>query len=490
MTKDTIIKKTNTKTKNNFDNDNAKEKSLLSKKGLLLWAIVLIGYLLFCFDWMVLDNMKGEIGKSGWYGSFFGKGYHGGKLPGIIDQAPNWTLTFMRGVGAFFAGWVLVKIGHKYSVLIALALLCVGVVAPWAGGAIGSHPAPGQAYYGLFALFLILRMAMSVGATTLIVYTQPIIATYFKPKEKSTLNLFNSIAFNLGSMLAMVALISVAQKNWILSNWQVFTSAFSAISVVLLILWIIFSEPIATPHDPNDKTTYLTVIKEKRTIVYSIMFAFWLTWVVLYLTMVPNFFMERINVGITKWRIGGLSIILIWKILFLAGLMAAIPIYKWLSTKDWSRKPIAIGSILIGIVLTIITTLIGAYWVKPSSAFAIIMFFLISFIGGMFAWGVQGYMLGTTYFYKGATAKKQGIIIGSCWGFGYMGETVLTIISSQIDDLLDKMSSISHTTTAWIFFIIFLVYCVFTAIMWIFIPETHGKNPSKESINYKKTINA
>gem|GEM_PF-5983936 len=42
------------------------------------------------------------------------------------------------------------------------------------------------------------------------------------------------------------------------------------------------------------------------------------------------------------------------------------------------------------------------------------MFFLISFIGGMFAWGVQGYMLGTTYFYKGATAKKQGIIIGSC----------------------------------------------------------------------------
>jgi|GEM_PF-2977186 len=56
-------------------------------------------------------------------------------------------------------------------------------------------------------------MAMSVGATTLIVYTQPIIATYFKPKEKSTLNLFNSIAFNLGSMLAMVALISVAQKN-------------------------------------------------------------------------------------------------------------------------------------------------------------------------------------------------------------------------------------------------------------------------------------
>jgi len=36
MIKDTIIKKTNTKTKNNFDNDNAKEKSLLSKKGLLL----------------------------------------------------------------------------------------------------------------------------------------------------------------------------------------------------------------------------------------------------------------------------------------------------------------------------------------------------------------------------------------------------------------------------------------------------------------------
>lgn len=442
-------------------------------KGFLIWGIVFSGYLLFCFNWMVMDNMKGVAGVSGWYGSFFSE------TPGsLVDQAPNWTLTFMRGVGAFFAGWVLVKVGHKYSVTIALGLLCVGIIAPWTGG---TSLATDENKTFMFILFLILRMCMAVGATTLIVYTQPIIATYMNEGQKSTANLFNSLAFNFGSIFA-IAIVGYGLKSSILAHWQIFTSSVSAIAVILLILWIVFAEKIATPNDPKDKATYAAVLKEKNTIFYSIMFGLWLTWVVLYLTMIPGYFLTPLNnEGISLASNDGNQIIATWKIMFLLGLVIGIPIYNWLAKQNFARKPIAMGSILIGVVLTIITSLIGGYWLDGTT-FASVMFLLTSLLAGIFAWGVQGYMLGTTYHYKGVTPKKQGIMIGSCWGIGYMGETLLTILSSAIDSLV-RGGGEKNVTSAWVFMVVFLVYCFGCAAMWIFIPETHGKNPSKLSIH-------
>ncbi len=433
-------------------------------KGFILWGIVLGGYFLFCFNWMIMDNMKGTAGVNGWYGSFFGDG---ATIPGIVEQAPNWTLTFMRGVGAFLAGWVLVKIGHKYAVTIAISLLAFGGILGPMVGLLGK-PEAGESLYGLFVLFLILRMVMAVGATTLIVYTQPVIATYFNEGQKKTTNLFNALAFNVGSIFA-IAFLTYGLKAQILSHWVLFTSGVSCIAIVLLILWVVLAEPIATPDDPNDTATYGSVLAEKRTWMYAIMFGLWLTWVVLYLTMVPGHFLSVINPA--NGAAGT------WKIMFLAGLFGGIPLFNWLASKDWARKPIAMGAILIGVALTIITALIGAYLVGESSQFSsetpfwLFMFYLTSFLAGIAAWGVQGYMLGTTYLYKGATPKKQGIVIGACWGIGYMGETLITILLSPV------------ALNGWAFFALFLIASIGTAVRWLFIPETSGKNPHPESRN-------
>lgn len=464
--------------------------SMTSKtlKGFLLWAIVLSGYLLFCFNWMVMDNMKGAVGESGWYGSFFGDGY---VVPSIVDQAPNWTLTFMRGVGAFLAGWLLCKIGHKYSVTIAISLLAFGgILGPLTG--LAATPAAGEANYGMFILFLVLRMTMAVGATTLIVYTQPVIANYFNDGQKSATNLMNAFAFNGGSILAIALLtLNPEIKSYLVSNWIVFTSCVSLIAIVLLVLWVVFADSIATPNDPNDTASYGTVLKEKRTWTLSIMFGLWLTWVVLYLTMVPSYFLNPINkiavdsVGLATAKQG------MWKILFLAGLVVGIPIFKWLSTKDWARKPIIMSVILSGVALTMVSSVIGAYTVHSTgdgafatdTGFALALFYITSFVTGIFGWGVQGYMLGTTYHYNGATPKKQGIVIGACWGIGYMGETLITILCSFTSDIVESAGA-SVSANAWVFMTMFIFFSVMTAVMWIFIPETHGKNACEDSIHY------
>lgn len=441
--------------------DNSGTKAL---KGFILWGIVLAGYLLFCFNWMVMDNMKGVAGESGWYGSFFGTGYD---IPGIVEQAPNWTLTFMRGVGAFLAGWLLVKIGHKYSVTIAISLLAFGgILGPLTG--LMTSPAAGEANYAGFVLFLVLRMIMAVGATTLIVYTQPVIANYFNEGQKSTANLFNAIAFNVGSILA-IGLLTYGLKDTLVSHWILFTSSVSLIAIVLLILWLVLAEPIAQPNDPNDTATYGSVLKEKRTWMYAIMFGLWLTWVVLYLTMVPGHFLTPISSAsghtFESWYVGT------WKILFLAGLFGGIPLYNWIATKNFSRRVVAMSTLVIGVALTLVTALIGGYWLDASAntTFALILFFTTSFFAGVAGWGIQGYMLGTTYHYKGATPKKQGVLLGACWGIGYMGETVITILLSE--------------TNNWVFFALFLFASLMTAVMWLLIDETHGKNPHPDSLH-------
>ncbi len=464
-------------------------------KGFVLWGIVLAGYLLFCFNWMVMDNMAGKVAgvdgavSSGWWGAFFGS-----EPGGLVSQAPNWTLTFMRGVGAFLAGWVLVKIGHKYAVTIAISLLAFGGITAPLVGLMGNKAglSAGEDFMFLFVLFLVLRMIMAVGATTLIVYTQPVIATYFNDSQKKTTNLFNAVAFNVGSMIAIGILMLNANVNtFLLNNWILFTSLVSCTAIILLVLWLVLAEPIATPDDPNDTASYGSVLAEKRTWMYAIMFGLWLTWVVLFLTMLEPYFMTPIakanGVGKLSTPVRGM-----WKILFLAGLFGGIPIYSWLANQNYGRRPVAMISILVGVALTMATAFIGAFWLttddiegtaqfwKADNPFALVMFYLTSFLAGIAAWGVQGYMLGSTYLFKGATPKKQGIVIGACWGIGYMGETIITILLS-----FTKWTDASNVThnAPWVFFVLFILASIGAALMWLLIPESAGKNPHPDSIN-------
>ncbi len=454
-------------------------------KGLLLWGIILFGYLLFSFNWMLIDTGKGSPGASGWYGSFFGSGY---EVPAIVDQAPNYTLTFMRGVGSFLCGWVLVKIGHKYSVGIALGLLGLGGVAAPLMGLMAS-PAPGTANYGAFSLFLIMRMVMSVGATTLIVYTQPIIANYFNDGQKKFTNLLNATALNIGTILGISLLVlNLNVGQFVIEHWIAISSGASLIAIVLMVIWLLVAEPIeSSSANANDDTTYGSVLKEKRTWLFAIMFAFWLTWTVGYISMAGGYFMSPIATDqghLLSGRIQGFA-----KIMFLAGLFAGIPMFNYLMNIEMSRKTLTIASIAIGVVLTLIGMLIGAYFVDSTSygalagpfqsdtMFWLIMFYLVTFASGMFCWGLCGVFLGTTFYYKGATPKKQGILMGVIWGVGYMGETINQLFLSIVMDLTNG--------NPWLFFFLFIAFLSVIAIMWVFIPETHGKNACEDSVLYK-----
>ena len=475
------------------DNPSVQKEETSSKKfmkGVLLYALVLSGYMLFCFNWMIMDNMKG-VGE-GWQGAFFAGS---GTISSTIDQSVNWTITFMRGVGAFLAGWLLVKVGHKYAVIIALSLLSLGVIAPWAAGV---NYDGGEDRPGLFSLFIILRMAMAVGGTTLIVYTQPIIATYFNEEQKTSASLINSVGFNTGSIIAILPLAFTGAHDVILDNWQWFTSGVAMIAVILLVVYVFVGEDIATPDDPNDTATYGSVMKEKRTIMYSIMYIFWLTVAVIVLTMVPSYFINEINgsefasvatgdaTPLDTYFSGWVSV---YKVLYLAGLFLGIPIFNWVKKTNCPRRPLIMSVITAGVVFMIVASIIGAYGVADDSASskaALAFMDIFIFMSGVCIWGIQGIILGAPYDYEGATPKKQGIMLGSIWGIGYMGETVVTIFLTLVNGAGGHELGDYAVSNAWVFLVLLSVLSLMTAVMWIWIPETHGKNKSEISTVGKK----
>ncbi|KAF7378534.1 hypothetical protein HZH68_017181 [Vespula germanica] len=99
---------------------------------------------------------------------------------GGVEEGTKVTAGFLgRGIGSVLVALLLAKFAHKYTTIIAIAMTLVGIPAAF-------MPAAGYGY----ALFLVLRTIMAIGGTTLIILTQPVVANFFGPKQKSVVSQF------------------------------------------------------------------------------------------------------------------------------------------------------------------------------------------------------------------------------------------------------------------------------------------------------------
>ena len=426
------------------DNDAKNKKNL--KEGFLLWLLVLTGYMIFVFNWLVMDSMQGVYGESGgWINDFFSS-----EPSELLIQSVNYSITFMRGVGAFLAGYLIVKFGHRKSVLISLFFLSFGIFT---------------SFLWSYWAFIAGRMIMAIGGTILIVYTQPIIAKYFKDDRNATnkLNLFNSFGFNFGAILATLPFIF--WSNEILENWKIISSSLASASIIILLIYLVYGKEIeisseSITEEEKNNTSYKSVMKEKNTWLFGISYIFWLTAVVATLTMVPKDFIIIHN----EWWSSSEWATSVWKISFLLGIIPGVFLGQAITRTTLPRKPFIIGALSIGTLFIVGAAVLAAFC--GSSLVGIIFVMILIFIAGTLLWGIQGVFFGMTYSYKGSTPKKQGILIGFIWGIGYMGFTITTILLSIA---IGQLGSI-------LFISLFFLFCFLSPIIFVFVPEVYKDN--------------
>ena len=66
-------------------------------------------------------------------------------------------------------------------------------------------------------MFIVLRFVMGFGAALYVVYFGPVVIRYFRPEQRPMMNGLNGVAYNIGSIIAMVTVSPV--YNW-LGTWK------------------------------------------------------------------------------------------------------------------------------------------------------------------------------------------------------------------------------------------------------------------------------
>lgn len=426
--------------------------------GLLLWFLVLCGYFLFIFNWVLMNKLQGSVGHNGWKNTFFTS-----NPSTTTTQAINYTITFMRGLGSILSGFVLAKFGHKKAVLITIGLLSV------------AFPTVALGYWHSeisYGIFVFGRMIMAIGGTVLIIYTQPIISKFFSPREKTVLSRTNSFGFNIGCALPLVLFLFPIVRYSMLNYWQIWAFVASGIPLILLtVYWFVASEieiKKSVYKEEPDKdlkpATWSSVFKDKKTWPLSIYYGFWLVLVVAVILISPAHFAKLHSLN----HLGKLKIweVLLPIILFLIAFIPGIFLVGWFAKTNIDRRGyLAVCSLLS--VLFIVAAYLSTAYIKSAIPTAIFMFF-----SGIFGWGVQGIVLNEPHEIKENSPQRVAITISFAWGFGYMIYTIVNVVLASIFDLISHNSTTNVEFATWTQFIVEIVFMLITVISALFLAKT------------------
>lgn len=462
--------KTNTKEQESnsiFGKSNTSQQNneISYKRLVLMWGLILLGYFLFVVQWYSIGN--------------FGPGYtkNIGSISNnpALNAMPNWTITLMRGVGSILAGWLLAKIGHRYAVITVLSLMVASFPFIIFAGIEGIGAKNADGIYPInFSMFLFFRLFLAIGGTTMITYTNSVIAK-MPTVERSKYMRINQFGFNGGALFANIFFCFGISKV-INSNpavWISILSIFIGLILILLVMYILFGKEVVPPQkniSTNDGSsnmiTFGKVIKESYTWKLSILFAAWLVAVVFINSSTMRSVIEQSPANfqtLINWnKANGMSNInslanttlstpnsvvvgsgyeWVWPTytsLFVSGFFVGLFIIAPFNKTIYKRKFFMHLMFIIGIIFELISILcgyLGGYENKAALAF----FLIFIFLSGIFLWSVQPVMLSLYQQSPQSSPKYTGIISGLIWGIGYVGYTLaeiwLSVSLSYIDNV-------------------------------------------------------
>ena len=452
--------------------ENLKKEKNQSKfgKGLLLWGLVLTGYFIFVFNWVIMNKLIGHVADDptkgsaavGWIADFFTT-----KPSSTTTQAVNYTITAMRGLGAVGAGFVLAKIGHKYAVIIALGLLSLALPAVFFGRVGGTTG---------YSLFIIGRMLMAIGGTVLIVYTQPIISRFFSPKQKGVASAINSVGFNLGAALPLILFMIDPIRTSMLNNWELWAAIVAGTPIIILLVYLFVGENIeikaATTSSKTETlkpATWGSVAKEKNTWKLSLLFGCWIVLVVAVILIMPGHFFGLHQVEFGKMQV--------WEkllpiVLFLAGLIPGIFLVSWVNKHQVDRRK------YISLITSLALIFIIVAYVLLAKTKSVVGPSVMMFLAGICAWGIQGAILMIPHELKGNSPQRVAIMIGFVWGIGYLLYTVSNIIMAVVFDAIHSKTHPNLELASWIQFGIFAGLSLLVPTVILTMPKTSDKGVS------------
>lgn len=462
-----------------------KDPNNISQKRLfVMWGLVLFGYFLFIVNWFIIDQVAGNYTYNGshigWSTSFF---FHN---PGAVaTQATNWTITLMRGIGSILAGVLIAKVGHRKAVITVLALMVLSfpfilVAYPFNGGnalvlngtiteitsggglvnGIDGQPAATSLTTLGYSLFVIFRMLLAIGGTTMITYTQPIIARSYSIRTKTNLSNINIFGFNSGIVISSILFVfSKSFNTQLTTDWYVVISILICLIFLVMVVYIFIGDEVvpAFERDPSQKVlnaefSMRRIIKNKNVWILSMIYIAWLIAVVEIETGTARNLIEQspgnaqvladmnLQEG-TKYASIAASdyfyVFNVFKIMFVVGLIAGFIFLNPFNKTVYERKRFMNLCFLAGISFMAIS--FGVGYSGYNSATITIMFIFI-FLSGMCLWGVQSTILLVPHELETSHPKKVGTMFGLIWGIGYVGYTfgdIFVSLVSQAGSLSD-----------------------------------------------------
>ncbi|WP_341488452.1 hexose phosphate transporter [Mesomycoplasma ovipneumoniae] len=462
-----------------FASKNIKEKKLTFSTGLILWALIVFAYMIFVINWgFASAGLNGKAGVSGYLGHFFPDA---SAAPGtVVNQAVNWGITIGRGIGSILVGWFIVKISHKYTVVLSLILMLFGIAAP---------------YSPTYAGFIILRTIFAIGGTMQIVLIQPVVSNYLNPRQKAVISQFSPFFYPIGTIITLIPFIlnDVIQAS-VRSHWQTIFLVIGLLTLIPLIGYIILGAkfdlyPSALANQAKqEKLTLTSFFKQKDTWYWTIVYGSWLIAVVFPFTFSKPIFARLIGDSANTFN----QKISVFLIVFLSGMFVGPFTVGLFSKYKLQRRKYITTVISLGVLFYVLATVVFVTKVgkDPLSAETYKdgwtwLFLILGLFMGICLWGIQGVILNLPHEYPGANPKRVGFQFGLIWGLGYAAFTVATIITSLINtppgvDLKTAVSAENVDGYALGAYIVIIGFSLASAIGLAFIKEPHP--------NYKKLL--
>lgn len=445
-----------------FASKNVKVQSLTFSKGVILWALLAFAYLIFVMNWgFASAGLAGKAGGAGYLGHFFPNASDAPSFvlqkDSVENQAVNWGITIGRAIGSILVGWLIVKVSHKYAVIISLVFMLFGIAAP---------------YSPSYAGFIILRTIMAIGGTMQIVLLQPVAARYMNQRQKTLFSKLSPFFYPIGTIITLLPFVK-GDNSLFQEQWQTIFLVISLLTLIPLIGYIIlgakfdlYPDAIAA-RQTAEPLSLFKFFKQKDTWVWALLYGSWLIAVVFPFTLSKPLFHRFIGDATNSYN----PQINVFLIVFLAGMFVGPFTVGLISQYQLKRRAFIAGVIGFGVLMYILATITfikGVATEGPGKYGGYSALFLIlGLVMGTCLWGIQGVLLNLPHEYKGANPRKVGYQFGLIWGLGYAFFTIANIITGLVStppgvDIkkIDVSVSSNYAAVAYALVIIFSLLAV------------------------------
>ena len=198
------------------------ERKVSSARANLIEFVMFVTYALFAVNWIAGSTLTPQIMKYFQLDSFMSATF--------ISN----SITVAKIIGNFCAAGLLIKLLPKKAIGLGSFMIVFGSIM--------------AVFAPQYWIFILGRFIMGFGGAVYVVYFSPVVINYFQPETRPTVNALNSVAYNVGGMLAMLVVGPVIA---IMQTWQGSMGFFAAISGVLFLLWLFAGQDFALNANSN-----------------------------------------------------------------------------------------------------------------------------------------------------------------------------------------------------------------------------------------------